>query len=176
MNYSFDDDEDEDDKEFSVPHLLEDKRSQAKSSRLPLSPSSPSSSLSSKRKVESGFDADLKTLDDLLRELRVLRRNDLPSSKEEGTSPNPDSENSRKCRALVREQYSNSVRGKAQVPSSSSSMQLAKQTKQSCFEMFDEVERSEGFTSDYGYKERRALEVKLSLAASQLENTKFKYQ
>lgn len=173
MNYNFDD-EDEDDKEFSVPHLLEDKRSQTKSSRLPLSPSSP---LSSKRKVvESGFEADLKTLDDLLRELRVLRRNDLPSSKEEGTSANPDSENSRKCRALVREQYSNSVRGKTQVPSSSSSMQLAKQVKQSCFEMFDEVEKSEGFTSDYGYKERRALEVKLSLAASQLENTKFKYQ
>lgn len=170
------DEEDEDDREVPVPRKLEEEVKPLRTKEGGGGGLSSSSSSSSRRVKETpGFDTDLRALDDLLRELRVLRRNDIPPA-DEGTGTKSDSENSRKCRALVREQYSNSVRGKAQVPPSSSSTQFAKQTRQSCLEMLEEVEKSEGLSSDYGYKERRSLEVKLSLAASQLENTKFKYQ
>lgn len=171
MEYIIDYDDDDDDREVPIPRQLEeDKSSRLKGSGLFL----PSSSR--RGKETPGFDTDIRALDDLLRELRVLRRNDIPAAEDGGGSTKSDSENSRKCRALVREQYSNSVRGKAQVPPSSSSAQFAKQTRQSCLEMLEEIEKGEGLSGDYGYKERRALEVKLSLAASQLENTKFKYQ
>lgn len=167
------DEEDEDDREVPVPRKLEEE--EVKPLRTRGGGGGGLSSSSRRVKETPGFDTDLRALDDLLRELRVLRRNDIPPA-DEGTGTKSDSENSRKCRALVREQYSNSVRGKAQVPPSSSSAQFAKQTRQACLEMLEEVEKSEGLSSDYGYKERRGLEVKLSLAASQLENTKFKYQ